>query len=128
MAYSTQKLAKKLPFQTVVGQRFRLLSAGALPSNPSELLNITFLSELFDVLRMEFDFVIVDCPPLPAVTDTLALGNFADLILSVVFINKTRKHVFAAHNRIISQSDFPHGIIINGVKINSSAYGYGYGQ
>ena len=55
-------------------------------------------------------------------TDTISLGRVADLILSVVFINKTQKSTFAVHNDIIGRLECEHGIIVNGVAINSSDY------
>jgi capsular exopolysaccharide synthesis family protein len=111
--------------QPVEGQRFVVLPSGTFPPNPSELLNEPMLVEIFNTLRTEFDYIIVDCPPLPAVSDTMPLGQNADLILSIVHIHHTARRAFALHNETISTLDRRHGIIINGVV--GSVYGYGYG-
>ncbi len=111
--------------QPVPGQQFVALAAGVFPPNPSELLNESSLGNIFAALRSEFDFIIVDCPPLPAVADTMSLGRHADLIFSVVFIEKTRKRAVAVHTETIGTLDRRHGMIINAVV--GSAYGYGYG-
>ncbi len=112
--------------QLVEAQRFVVLPTGTFPPNPSELLNEPVLPDIFNTLRSEFDFVIVDCPPLPAVSDTMPLGQNADLILSVVHINHTSRRAFMLHNETISTLDRRHGMIINGVV--GSVYGYGYGN
>jgi capsular exopolysaccharide synthesis family protein len=112
--------------QSVEGQRFVVLPTGTFPPNPSELLNEGQLAEIFKTLRTEFDYIIVDCPPLPAVSDTMPLGQNADLILSIVHINHTSRRAFALHNETIATLDRRHGMVING--IIGSVYGYGYGD
>jgi capsular exopolysaccharide synthesis family protein len=112
------------PLQPVEGQGFVVLTTGTLPPNPSELLNEPILTEILDNLRAEFDYVIVDCPPLPAVSDTITFGHNADLILSVVLIDHTSRRAFGLHNETIAALDGRRGLIINGVV--GSVYGYGY--
>jgi tyrosine-protein kinase Etk/Wzc len=115
-------------FQKVAEQRFVVLSAGVAPPNPSELLNVPRLSEIIEVLRASFDFVIVDCPPLPAVSDSMTLGRLADIILSVVRVENTPRRSFAMHNETLGALDRRHGMIINGVSGSSYGYGYGYSE
>ena len=112
-------------FQLPPDQSFSVLPTGVFPPNPSELLNESFFGEIINALRGEFEFVIVDCPPLPAVADTMALAQHADLILSVVHIAHTLRGGFAVHNETLGTLERRRGLIINGV--TNSAYGYGYG-
>ncbi len=114
-------------FKQVVDQRFLVLPAGVFPPNPSELLNETVLQDIIVLLRAEFDFIIVDCPPLPAVSDSITLGHHADLILSIVNIGQTSRRTFLLHNEALATLDRRHGIVINGVVGSSYGYGYGYG-
>ena len=114
--------------QAVAGQRFVVLPAGMAPPNPSELLNAPRLAEIIGGLRSGFDFVIIDCPPLPAVSDSMALGQQADIILSVVRIENTPRRGFEIHRETLSTLNCRHGMIINGVYGSSSAYSYGYGN
>jgi Mrp family chromosome partitioning ATPase len=79
------------------------------PAVPSEIA----LKAVFDVLRGKFDFIILDSPPLPGLADGMTLGGFANLILSVISLSKTRRRAFAAHNQLISVLDRLHGLIIN---------------
>jgi Mrp family chromosome partitioning ATPase len=92
------------------------------------LLNVPRLSEIIEVLRASFDFVIVDCPPLPAVSDSMTLGRLADIILSVVRVENTPRRGFAMHNETLGALDRRHGMIINGVSGSSYGYGYGYSE
>ena len=105
-------------------QRFSVLPAGVLPPNPSELLNEPYFAEIVTALRAEFDYIIIDSPPLPATSDALALGAHADLVLSVVRIEHTLKRVLEVHNEMMATIDRRHGVVINGVPGNK--YGYGY--
>ncbi len=117
--------ATRPAFQAVSGQRFMALTAGVFPPNPSELLNEPYLGEIIETLRAETDFVIIDCPPLPAVADTMSLGQHADLILSIVHIGHTGRRAFSVHSETVGTLAARHGMVINAVI--GSAYGYGYG-
>jgi capsular exopolysaccharide synthesis family protein len=55
-----------------------LLACGIIPPNPSELLGSNRMIQLIQRLREEFDFVLLDTPPVVAVTDALILGHVAD--------------------------------------------------
>ncbi len=110
--------------QPVPGQRFLMLSTGVLPPNPSELIDAPFLKNIFAHLRAEFDYVVIDSPPLPAVSDGLVLADHADLVLSVVMLGQTSRQALNIHNQMLETMDARHGIIINGVVGN--VYGYGY--
>ncbi len=121
-------VAKQRPkLQLPAEQRFLVLTAGLFPPNPSELVNEPTLADVFAALREDFEFIIVDCPPLPAVADTMSLGQHADLTLSVVFIEHTARRMFDSHVETINTLDRRHGLIINGVIGSVYGYGYGYG-
>jgi capsular exopolysaccharide synthesis family protein len=116
-------------FQAPESQQFLVLTTGTLPPNPSELINEPVLAQIFASLREQFDYIIVDCPPLPTVVDTMSLSPYADLLLSVVNIAHTPRRAFAAHMETISTLERRSGMIINGVQTRASGYGYsaGYG-
>ncbi len=109
------------------GQRFMLLKTGILPPNPSELIHEPFMANIIANLRAEFDYVVIDSPPLPAVSDGMILGELSDLILSVVMVGHTTRQAFALHNELVGRLGRRHGMIINGTTNDAYAYGYGYG-
>jgi len=70
---------------TVDGQdQLDLIPVGTRPSNPVELLSSPRLKELFDALRAEYDWVIVDCPPVETVADAIIIARQADMSVFVV--------------------------------------------
>jgi len=124
----TEWLVTMLPpgFQQVPEQRFLLLPSGIFPPNPSELLNEAALPDIIVALRAAFDFIIIDCPPLPSVSDTMTFGRHADLVLSVVNIGHTERRAFSVHNETLGTLDCHRGVVINCVVGNAYGYGYGY--
>lgn len=66
-----------------------VLAAGIMPPNPSELLASRQMQEVLEALRRRYDVVLVDSPPLLAVTDAAAMGPFSDGALLVCRFGKT---------------------------------------
>ena len=61
-----------------------VISAGVVPPTPSELLNTTRMQELVELLKHNFDYVILDAPPVTVVTDAAVVGRLTDGALLVV--------------------------------------------
>ena len=61
-----------------------VIGAGVVPPNPSELLNTPRMEELVALLRRNYDYVILDAPPVTVVTDAAIVGRLADGALLVV--------------------------------------------
>jgi len=68
-----------------------LISCGSLVVNSHGLLNSERLASRFDDLRNEFDYVVVDAPPLSRYSDAIALGRVADGLVLVLEANATRR-------------------------------------
>lgn len=69
-----------------------VLTSGADAPNPNQLLTSRRMADLIEQAREEFDFVVIDCAPLLAVTDATWLGNQVDGALLAVLYDKTRTH------------------------------------
>ncbi|MGZ5307229.1 MAG: CpsD/CapB family tyrosine-protein kinase, partial [Actinomycetota bacterium] len=67
-----------------------LLAGGNFPAQPAELLQSLAMADLLVAVRKQFDFVIVDCPPVLGLTDCLAVLPLVDAVLLVVQADKTR--------------------------------------
>jgi capsular exopolysaccharide synthesis family protein len=76
--------------------RLTVLTSGVLPPNPSELLGSLAAKKVFSELWGQFDYVIVDSPPLLAVTDAAILAASADGVLMMARFGQT-KHEQLAH-------------------------------
>lgn len=97
------------------GEDFWLITAGTSAAQSTRLDEPAF-SAILELLSAEYDYVILDSPPLPAVSDGLVLAEFADMILSVVSVKNTGRRSFDYHNELIEGFGRPHGLIINGAE------------
>ena len=118
--------ARTPQFEKYPKQDFYLLPAGPLPLNPVELMNRRKFNEALAVLREEFEYVVIDSPPLPAVADGLTLAKQADIVLSVVRPGHTGRQTFIAHNEMLGRIGRARGLIVN--EVVKTSYGYGYGD
>ena len=75
----------------VRGENLWLLSSGALAADSAKLLNSERLKTRFAELREEFDFVLIDAPPLTPYSDAIALGRLTDGFVMVLEANATRR-------------------------------------
>ncbi len=75
----------------VRGDNLWLLSSGALAADSANLLNSDTLKTRFAELRKEFDFVLIDAPPLTRYSDAIALGQMTDGFVLVLEANSTRR-------------------------------------
>ena len=107
--------------------RVSLLASGPLPPNPSELLASRRTREVLDLLRSEFDIVLIDSPPVLPVTDALVISGLVDATLVVSVAGGTTRKEAARTVELLRQVDAPLiGSVLNGVRSEGS-YGYGYG-
>lgn len=114
---------------------FDLLPTGTFPPNPSELLASERFSSLCDEVRQDYDLVIIDCPPVLAVTDPLIVSARVKNTFLVVRQHGANKfEVAAAISEMESKQINLSGAIFNGFDSERSRYGryggqyaYGYG-
>jgi len=94
----------------------RLITAGQTQANPAELLAGSRLKNVIAELRRVADVVIVDTPPLLAVSDALLLAGVADNALIVAAAGRTRSEALQDAHAIINQSRVHLlGIVLNGI-------------
>lgn len=106
----------------------QLLASGAIPPNPSELLSSGRACYGLEQLSKEFDFVLVDTPPLLPVSDGLALSRCVDGVLLVVRAGQTGLHdMNAAVHELEAVDSALLGVVVNGVERSLDNY-YGYGR
>lgn len=107
-----------------------VVTAGNVPPNPSELLSSERMDDLINRAREEFDVVIVDGPPVLAVTDALILASKVDKIVLVVAANDTKKELVLSSKRALDNINAKiSGVILNKSRISAKKYSrYGYGK
>ncbi len=107
-----------------------VLTSGAIPPNPSELLGSQSARNLLSELRTQFDYVIVDSTPLLAVTDAAILAAGADGVLLIARFGRTKREQLGHAVESLENVGAPVlGVVFTMVPTRGNAtYGYGYAQ
>ena len=105
-----------------------LLTSGKIPPNPSEMLSSKVMENLLEELKGSFDYIILDTPPVQAVTDSQILSTKADGTILVVRAERTKKEsVNNAINLLKKVNANIIGTVLNGIDVSRSKYYYYYG-
>ena len=105
-----------------------ILPGGTVPPNPTELLARDGLEKAIEILKTNFDYVILDTAPIGMVTDTLLIGRVADLSVYVCRADYTRKAEYTLINELSNNKKLPNlCTVINGLDLQKKKYGYYYG-
>jgi tyrosine-protein kinase Etk/Wzc len=130
---SYDDILRTMPDNSVQG--LYILSAGAIPPNPTELMLNGKLDELMTKLRQDFDYILIDSPPIGLVTDAKILNRYVDASLYMVRHKYTPKRYLNLVENIHANNELNNiNIIFNGLKtrgvFGGSGYGaaYGYGS
>lgn len=106
-----------------------ILTSGPVPPLPSELLSSTQMKDLLARVRADYDFVIIDTPPVLAVTDASVLGRLVDAVVLIVRYNAAQKQVVRRCIDLLERSG-AHllGVAVNAVDFTSPEYSEYYGR
>ncbi len=107
-----------------------VLVAGVVPPNPSELLGSHTMQDWLARWRTEYDFVILDTPPVLPVTDAMTLNSFVDATVLVSRSGVTEKPQLKRSYQMLSRAygeagTHYVGVVLNGLQVNDESY-YGY--
>ena len=104
-----------------------IITAGHVPPNPSELLSSRKMDKLFSKLRDEYDYIIVDSPPIIAVTDALILAKKVDQLVLVIRVNSTEREIIEQAKNLLQNIDVrAAGVVVNGIEVKKYYSGYKY--
>lgn len=111
-----------------------VIPSGPIPPNPAELMTNEKLNDLFNYLKQHFDYVLIDSPPIAAVTDAKILSPFADAVIYIIRHNYTNYVFLNLLYDVYQKKSLTNiNIVFNGIKNKKilgygySGYGYGYG-
>lgn len=113
-------------------QKLDVLSAGTTPPNPAELLGSERMSVLIAYLIEQYDYIIIDAPPVLAVSDTPILAALCDAMLVVIEAGRVPQKAILRVQEILASVDAPIvGMIVNDKAGKAAGYGsygsyYGY--
>lgn len=115
---------EKLIKPTIVPSLY-LINSGPIPPNPAELLSSEKMSELLKKVREQFDFVLIDTPPLLAVTDAQILAKMVDGLVLVVRAEKTPREALMQTRELIDLLKLKtFGVVINHLSLDGQGYYY----
>jgi receptor protein-tyrosine kinase len=109
-------------------QGLKVVTTGPIPPNPAELLGSRRFAEFLASIRKDFDYVLIDAPPVQLVSDPAILASQGDGVLLVIDAQETRKGaVRQAMRSLEAVGAVVLGTVMNNVKVSKSGY-YGYGS
>lgn len=113
--------------ETVVPNLY-VLTAGPTPPNPAELLGGHRMASILEQARERYGKVVLDTPPLVAVTDTCLLAPLVDGRFLVISVGKTSWRLITRGKEALSAVGVEAtGAILNNIRSRQRGYGYGYG-
>ena len=130
-AGTAELLLRKKLFEEVANkynENLTIITAGKIPPNPSEMLASRAMTAFIEEMKKEFKYIILDTPPLQAVTDAQVLSTKADGVLLIVRAGSTKREmVFNSVDLIKKVQGKVIGTVLNGVenKKNNNYYYYG---
>ncbi len=103
-----------------------IITRGKTPPNPSELLMHSRFKELLDQLSEQYDLILIDTPPVHAVTDPTIIGALSGVVFMVVYSDlHSMKEIEHAVTRLMHTGVETKGFIFNGYNAKKNSYGYG---
>ncbi|AVH49930.1 polysaccharide biosynthesis tyrosine autokinase [Acinetobacter sp. SWBY1] len=108
-------------------ENLSFISRGKSPANPSELLSTQKFADMLTHLSSQFDHILIDTPPVLAVTDGIIISQYAGVNLVVARYAKTQmKELELTVNRFEQAGVKVNGFILNDIQREAGGYGYGY--
>ena len=131
MQYSLREVIKETDIYGL-----HIIPSGSLPPNPSELILSKMFTKLLDTLKTQYDYIIIDTPPVGLVTDAAIIMNYADISFAVIRAQYTRKEFVTNIDSIAADNPQNRmGVILNATRLGreyghgySANYAYGYGN
>ena len=115
--------------QSTMAPKMDILTSGDIPPNPSELLASNRMSRLMDQLKQDYDYVIVDLPPVTVVSDALAVSKNLDGAVMVVRSGVSEQPMLKEALRQLEMVNVPVlGFVYRENNASNQKYGYRYGK
>ena len=109
-------------------EKLDIINSGDIPPNPVELLMSKRVMEIFEELKKNYEYIIVDTAPVGMVTDAIQISKYSDLVIYVIKASFLDKRMLNIPEKLYKEDKLPNmAILINGSDHSKGAYGYGYG-
>jgi tyrosine-protein kinase Etk/Wzc len=111
-----------------VNKNLFIITSGLLPPNPVEILMNARTAVLMSELKEQFDYIIMDAPPIGVISDAQSLAEYADMTIYVVRQNVTDKKQLMIVEQLYQTNKIDNiGIVVNDVNDKDYNFGYNYG-
>lgn len=117
--------------QSEVSENLYVLPCGIIPPNPTELVSRSSLDKAIEILKANFEYIILDTAPIGMVTDTRIISRVADLCVYICRADYTRKNEFELIQDLENDDKLPRFcVLVNGIDMDKrkNGYYYGYGR
>ena len=117
--------------QSGISENLYVLPCGTIPPNPTELVSRSSLDKAIEILKANFEYIILDTAPIGMVTDTRIISRVADLCVYICRADYTRKNEFELIQDLENDEKLPRFcILVNGIDMDKrkNGYYYGYGR
>ena len=103
------------------------LTAGVIPPNPSELLGSERMQNILERAKEQYDYVLIDTPPVMPVTDALIVSRLVDGMILVIASAEVKVEMAReVKNQLVHAGANILGVVLNKVRSEHHGYGYGY--
>lgn len=103
------------------------LTGGVIPPNPSELLGSEQMKNVLQRAKEQYDYVLIDTPPVVPVTDALIVSRFVDGMILVIASAEVKVEMARdVKNQLVNAGANILGVVLNKVRSEHHGYGYGY--
>lgn len=111
----------------IPGTKLNIITSGEIKIDMSDVVSKDQLKKFFDTLKIEYDYVIIDSPPVQPVSDTLILAQAVDYNFFIIRAEETKTgSLMSSIKKIKSVGAKIDGIVLNDVDTSKGGYGYYY--
>lgn len=105
-----------------------VLPVGTIPPNPSELLSEPSMTSMVSEIKADYDYILLDCPPIDIVADTAIVSKLAERTIFVIRAGVFERTLVPELEKLYRSDRFNNmSLILNNVQTTGSRYGYRYG-
>nr|WP_279306417.1 CpsD/CapB family tyrosine-protein kinase [Macrococcus armenti] len=123
----TDQIKLEQAIQNTMVENLSIMTSGPIPPNPSELLASSKFEELIDSLQEYFDFIVIDTPPVLAVTDAVIMSTIVEGTILVTNVETNNKqHLIKAKDMLEKSDSNILGVVLNNVKTSGKDDYYYY--
>ena len=101
------------------------IPSGPIPPNPVELIQNNKLEKLLKELRQEYEYIIIDTPPLGMVADAMLINRYTDINFFIIRMDQSKRSILSYIDELNKIGTFRHlNLVLNDIS-GSASYGYG---